>query len=255
MNDYVVKPIDTAQFVATLARWIKPRFPAPLDLASLCAAQLPEVDLAPYAGLTLFDVQAGLRRTQNNVKLYRRLLQKFHDSNQDFRAQYLAALADPDTTAAERLAHTLKGLAATLEISSVSVPAYVLEMASPAETPAAERDAALDRVELALVPALAETAAYFAGRGAHEANPSAALVSAQSQPITISPAVVARLSQLAAMLQEGEGDSADVLDDILSENADIHEVLRDVQQHVSRYDFFGAYDALGKVVRTWGFEL
>ena len=82
---------------------------------------LPEI-----AGINLAD---GLKRVAGNRRLYRDLLGQFADKQGDAAAQVSAALKDGDQKLAERIAHTVKGVAGNIGISEVQSAAQKLENA------------------------------------------------------------------------------------------------------------------------------
>ena len=114
-----------------------------------------------FAGLTQFNVRIGLRRTQGDAVLYRRLLRKFLDGNADFEAAFLKAAKACDPRAAERLAHTLKGLAATIEAEPVTKAAALLERACREGGDASRAVPELDAVLACLHPCLDQLRAFF----------------------------------------------------------------------------------------------
>ncbi len=250
MNDHVTKPIDIAQLLATMARWIKPAVPAHPCAPEPMRPQ-PGLDTAAFAGLSRFDVAAGLRRTQGNAALYRRLLQKFLDGNVDFAAQFARALDDADTTAPIRVAHTLKGLAATLGATAVAEAAGVLEHACHDGTASVDLAPLLAGVAAELTPTLAELQALLGVSAPEETAVGPPSVAA----ITLTPAVTEQLIQLAALLQEGEADAGDLLDEILAVAPELAGAMAPVRRHVAGYDFFAAYDELRKLAEPWSLGL
>ena len=82
---------------------------------------LPEI-----AGVNLAD---GLNRVAGNRRLYRDLLGQFAAKQGDAAAQISAALESGDRQLAERIAHTVKGVAGNLGITGVQSAAQKLEKA------------------------------------------------------------------------------------------------------------------------------
>jgi HPt (histidine-containing phosphotransfer) domain-containing protein len=82
--------------------------------------------LPELPGIVIAD---GLFLTQNNLRLYRRMLIKFRDRHLDFKKQFIAAQSDSDPHAATRMAHSLKGVAANIGAQGVRHAAQVLELA------------------------------------------------------------------------------------------------------------------------------
>jgi HPt (histidine-containing phosphotransfer) domain-containing protein len=81
--------------------------------------QLPE--------LPGINVAECVRRIGGNVSLYLSLLDKFRDNQRDFASNFREALAAGDRATAERLVHTLKGIAGTLGAETLQDSADILE--------------------------------------------------------------------------------------------------------------------------------
>ena len=202
--------------------------------------------VAGFEGLTLFNVAVGLRRTQGDPALYRRLLRKFLDGNGDFEAAFLGSTKACDPRAAERLAHTLKGLAATIEATTVAKSAALLERACREESDPSPH---LQAVVACLHPCLDQLRAYF---GHPAAVPEA---EEDGEAVVITPAMIESLKRVAALLQDGDGDASEALDHFLAENARMRHPLTQIRQLVGGYDFFGAHDELMKLAESWGMAL
>ena len=170
MNDHIAKPIDPATLWKTLARWIAPSLDySPVQGMQAQAvnpvsshAQINPVD-SPWARslseLPGFDVNEGLSRVLGKKSLYESMLQKFLVGQSAFRRDFLMAISHGDMNTAQRLAHTLKGVAANIGAKSLSSLAAMLEHAVAAgEAPHAvqakldELTAALDALNLRLKP-------------------------------------------------------------------------------------------------------
>jgi HPt (histidine-containing phosphotransfer) domain-containing protein len=126
MNDHVSKPIDPDALFATLLRWAKPipkaaEAPQPEASRTVNPALLPQI-----AGVNVTD---GLNRVAGNLKLYFNLLSQFANQQADAATQIAAALDAGDRKLAERLAHTVKGVAGNLGITDVQTAAQKLEKA------------------------------------------------------------------------------------------------------------------------------
>lgn len=113
MNDHVSKPIEPRQLFSTLARWVKPRIGLRGEAPPGAERKASEVDIE-LPNLPGLDVANGLRRVGGNKRLYLKLLRKFRDdfSNADSRIKEILAMGDKD--GAQRLAHTVKGVAGNI---------------------------------------------------------------------------------------------------------------------------------------------
>jgi PAS domain S-box-containing protein len=125
MSDHVSKPIDPDRLLSTLLRWAKPPQQA-IDFQSSFTPKRAsgEVVLPEIAGINLAD---GVWRVAGNKRLYRDLLGQFAAKQGDAAAQISAALEKDDFALAERIAHTVKGVAGNLGITEVQSVAEKLE--------------------------------------------------------------------------------------------------------------------------------
>jgi len=110
MVDFVAKPIDPEVLFRTLLRWIKPTGVAPCALRAGAVGTGSLVDVLP-AAIPGLDIQVGLRTVQGKPDRYISLLRGFSTSQSSTMQDIRDALARDDRSTAERLAHTLKGLA------------------------------------------------------------------------------------------------------------------------------------------------
>lgn len=121
MNGYLTKPIDPEKLTAALAHWIKgqPHSAAPLQ-EPVRADEL-------LAALPPFNISAALARVKGNHKLLRKLILMFHHNYHDISEKLQRLICDGNYKDAERLAHTLKGVAITLEIEQLPNAASAVE--------------------------------------------------------------------------------------------------------------------------------
>ncbi len=126
MDDFIAKPVDPDRMFATIQRWgMEPgRVPVP-DVVSQDSALLRE-RITAIAGL---EVALGLRSVQGRWPSYERFLGRFANDHQADIAEIRGALASGRWEDGRRVAHTLKGLAATLGAVEVQAAAAQLEAA------------------------------------------------------------------------------------------------------------------------------
>lgn len=139
MNDHVAKPIEPAALWAALGRWIRPRpgLGAPQAQAPGAAGEPPTGGTGaaagggaePFAHIAGLDGALGLQRAQGKAPLYTRLLRQFVQGQSGVMNALERALAAGDRAGAERLAHTLRSVAANIGAQGVSDRAHALEQA------------------------------------------------------------------------------------------------------------------------------
>jgi two-component system sensor histidine kinase/response regulator len=125
MNDHITKPIDPDLLYRTVLAFAGQRVVPRAGAASEApATEAASAELTEIAGV---DTADGLHRVGDNLRLYRAMLQQYADDQAETPAALRAALAAGDAKTAERLAHTLKGVSATLGIKPASEAGAVVE--------------------------------------------------------------------------------------------------------------------------------
>jgi len=125
MNDHVSKPIDPDALFTTLARWAKPRARA----GDPPAKQVKEVNGLVIPDITGISSADGLKRVAGNERLYLDLLVQFAEKQGDAAIRVRHALQSGARELAERVAHTVKGVAGNLGITGIQAAAASLEKA------------------------------------------------------------------------------------------------------------------------------
>ncbi len=125
MNDLVTKPIDPERLFVTLSRWV---YPAQNTPAFVAAEREPRPD-ATLPELPGIDTQAGLTRVSGNVTLYLDLLKRFVAGQANTAVEIEQALNTDAHPLAQRLTHTIKGVAGNIGAVDVQNAAERLETA------------------------------------------------------------------------------------------------------------------------------
>jgi HPt (histidine-containing phosphotransfer) domain-containing protein len=126
MNDHVSKPIDPDALFATLMRWVKPRQAQLGRTEGTPTKPVDDVIVPEIAGV---DVASGLKRVAGNKRLYCNLLLQFAHKQGDVHSQILTAIETGDRKLAERIVHTVKGVAGNIGLRQVFATAERLERA------------------------------------------------------------------------------------------------------------------------------
>lgn len=149
MNDHIAKPIDPDTLIIKLLQWIKTNHGSDASL-NVSPRGLDATTEALTMRLRLFrniaglDVDSGLARCLSRGSLYLSLLRRFVDEQQDVLPRINLAITSGEMELAERLAHTLKGVAAQIGADRVSDCAGRLErqLGTPADRKILEQSVA-----------------------------------------------------------------------------------------------------------------
>ncbi|MFH0784075.1 MAG: response regulator [Pseudomonadota bacterium] len=114
MNDHLTKPIDPEELYTILTTWIPPNNRAGVANEQNTVTSdscTPDTRLMTIPGI---DIPVGLKRVNNNSQLYLQLLSKFIEDHSADGVRTATCLQEGDTATAQRLVHTIKGIAGSL---------------------------------------------------------------------------------------------------------------------------------------------
>lgn len=239
MNDHLAKPIEPQALYAALRRWVQgprsgtQRVAAAPKLESEALQGEPEVSLPE--GITGLDLTVGLAHTQGRRKLYKRLLAAFEGEQRNLCARIEGALLEGRRGEAERLAHTLKGVAGTIGALSLADAAAELERLLAAEAQQAVLKRALEACARHLDPLVEALAAWRLET--ESASPQVV--------VDLPDDAAAVLERLTRLLAEDDAASVDLF---ASHRALLEQVLphgyRNLEQAMRRFDFESALNSL-----------
>ena len=234
MNDHVAKPIEPAALWAALSRWIRPRpglgalLPAPLPAAP-GAAEPPAAPPA-IAGL---DTALGLQRALGKPGLYAEMLRRFAQGQGTVLDELRQALAAGDVALAERLAHTLRSVAANIGALGVSDHAQALEQALRTRQERGVVEGLLAALGEALQPVLDGLRAWSAEAVAPPQRPGAA------------PDPADAVERLRGLLEQDDPAATE----FFQHNANVLKAalghaFKTVEMHTLNFDFEQALEAM-----------
>ncbi|MCC6353844.1 MAG: response regulator [Verrucomicrobiae bacterium] len=241
MNGHVAKPIDPALLFDTLERLHNVGSRAPNARAETRHEPAAIEEIPSVAGL---DTADGLRRVAGNRKLYLKLLRQFVAQQGPAAEQVAEALDRNDRPLAERLAHTVKGVAGSLGAGAVQGAAAALEKAIAGKAPPAQ-----------FAPPLAEFTAIL---GEFVERLRAALPGAEAQATAVAapdPEAVGRaVREMIDHLNQFDPSAADCLEANRGAFQALFpgEVFAEFERHVGRFAFADALAQLQKVATEKG---
>ena len=253
MVDHISKPIDPLSLFETVGRFYKPSTaampsspsegptaqqqaglpggPQPVEAAGVEVREPQTPDGLPsIAGL---DTKDGLARVAGNRKLYLKILRQFMEQQGPTVGLISTALTQGEVTLAERIAHTLKGVAGNIGAKPVQASAGNLEKLISQGTTAEQIESAKQQVAADLDPLIARLQAALSS--------SAPETSAQATaPAAANPAqareAAAQLLRLLAEFDPGAVDFIETNEALLRLlfNAEAWEQMR---KHAQTYAF------------------
>lgn len=237
MCDHIGKPLNVNAMFDTLARWIVPANPAD-PTPDMHTQPMREAVSDMLPDLPGIDTNAGLATTMNNPSLYRKLLAKFRDSQGSFAEAFALARRDPDSTAAARAAHTLKGTAGNIGAKEVQHTAAQLEYACRDKAPHDEIDRLLTLTLDTLRPVIAGLATLDAGAAPVDA---VRLDKGQLQPL---------IDKLLVLLENDDLAAGEAAEELAAATKGTHlaEQARKVALAVAGFDVDAAIEALRRVI-------
>jgi two-component system, sensor histidine kinase and response regulator len=243
MNDHVSKPIEPDALFVTLMRWVKPRQEPGTGTESRNAKPSNDVILPEIEGV---DIAGALSRVAGNTRLYRDLLEQFAARQAEVNAQIVASIESGDNKLAERIVHTVKGVAGNIGLRDTSAAAEKLERAI--------------RVMDSAVPALAEEFTLVVNRqvqaiqGAMGNDRTELPEASGMSPALDAQTIVAAIEHLRALLESSDGDVAEAfiaLEYALHGGCDKPR-LSALSAAISQFDFDGARMKLDEITREYG---
>jgi len=234
MNDYISKPIHIDVLYATLARWTQ-RNIQPIKPSAMKAQHAPKI-LSILDPLVLDPTKAIAGMGGEDTYLI--VLEKFIFSQGQAVQSIQNALAANDRQMAERLAHTLKGIAATIGAATLSESAHQLETSiRKDDTEKYPQLIAATATELTRVVASAKT--YLQ---AHAAEP----VQATADPAQLGEL----LEQLTRQLQAFDAEAGDTMRRInrQTKGTAIARHLARLDRYINDYDYENALAEVQRLV-------
>ncbi len=226
MNDYVTKPIQVNVLYDTIARWTKRNVSLPANSSA------PDAELTSR-GNSVYDPDRAIAN-MGDKNLYLTLAGMFEADQSQSVKDIQEALAAHDNQTAERLAHTLMGVAATIGATTLAESADQLKIAIKKEDS--------DKYPQLIATAMAEMAQVIvlvkAYLQAHTAETVVADVDEKHHPADLGTL----LEQLTTQLKSFDSDAVDTMQQIKQQITSTATASRYAKlgRHVNDYDYKNA---------------
>ncbi len=248
MNDHIAKPINVNQLFTTLAHWLCR--PETGDCQGVIAPATPNAETMPIYSAQLNQRQ-GLHNSLNKPAFYEKILRKFIDSESDFISRFQAAIMQPDDAQhTQRLAHTLKGLAASIGAEELQSQASALEKACEQSANADELTHHLSLIEPTLTALLNDLNQSLTPAETSVAQQEAT-DSPNGQTENLSPQLSQAISELMALVDEQDSEALERLESLLADEqlgSSHKQTLLAAQQKLFQYDFEAAQTLLSQIM-------
>jgi len=233
MSDYLTKPIDPNLLFTTLAKWLH-----------ISAGVLEQQQHTAAAEVTLtidgLDTTAGVARVAGNMKIYNGILKKFCSHHANAATEIKAAIESSDFELAERIAHTIKGVAGNIGADTIFKCSIELDALLKQAQDADGMDE--QRLTTLLAELTTHTTALITAIKASEVYADEAPTA--DQPKLDSTKFTELISQLAALLDDDDSEAQSCLDELIAGSD--HQELKELSEMVSDYEFEEALELLQK---------
>jgi two-component system, sensor histidine kinase and response regulator len=241
MNDHVTKPIEPRELMESICRQL-PHHPG------LRAGACKSGDDIPATALLVdtpgIDTAGALRRVGGKVKLYLDVLKKFREGQSNAPERITTALQSGDRLGAERIAHTLKGLAGTIGASELQEAALAVEQALHRGL---EPGDSLDQ----MAALLRETMATLESNLGNETASPVSIAIAPTSLVDVGP----MLKKLEQYVRNSDSEAADYLAECrqhLVAAVAMEELVVCLEKSIADYDFDEALATLSIMMSRTG---
>lgn len=132
MDDHIAKPINRNKLLLSLVKWIKPadsRLQGSRVKDEGATENKSETISGLPSSLEGLDINTALGNVGNNGELLRNVLIKFHETHSDDISTIRGSFESDDLVTSQRIAHTLKGISATLGAAALNARTVELDQA------------------------------------------------------------------------------------------------------------------------------
>jgi len=251
MNDHLAKPVNPVEIYRTILRWCpqyarRDRADAHGDGGNTLPQQEPELVIDGI------DVQDGLSRTMGSRSFYLQMLGRFREGQRE-TAESIAAALEHDRAVAERLAHTLKGVAGLLGARKLQRLSGQIEQSIRRGTVREQLQPMLDDLNMTL-------------RGLHAAidkilprpPETATMADATIDATAIDrDAMQPTITRFAQLLRGSDAEASELLEQAagLLATALGADALERIGEAMRRYEFDDALAALSESARAAGYRI
>ena len=238
MNDHIGKPVNPNEFLKVLSKWIIIDDKDGRSRRKIRNNYNDHIEIPAIRGL---DTGAGLFTVQNNKQTYSKMLLQFAEIFRDFDLQFDNARKDPDSSAAFRTAHSLKGSAGNIGAGELMDAAAALEKACRKNSSKRDIDKNLKSVNELIQPLISGIDDFYESENA-----------ADSDSAGDSPLDTEVLEKMKRLLDDDDAEAASFLTEFTSAagKKQYSPSFKKFIKHVENYDFEEALKILNSMKLT-----
>jgi PAS domain S-box-containing protein len=240
MNGHVAKPINLQELYGELVKWIKP---GDRELPTKKETVSPDNgsdDVTLPDMLYGIEMSVGIQRTGGNPQIFRKLLIDFYLDHGNDIAAIKEALKNNDNGTAERLAHTIKGVAGTIGAQTLHYNAEELEKAIKEEQEGVIEDL-IDKLKSEMTPLLEGLSHLVPSENADDSSDTNTVEGSLED-------VRKFLDELILLVEEMDPDAEEKLSELytaLGKRGD-RKMMKKLSQQISGFNFEEATETLEK---------
>jgi two-component system sensor histidine kinase/response regulator len=244
MNDFLSKPINAEHLYNAIRRWRKVRraeLSVATPVATVSGSKWPATPFVA-ADAPILDVAEGEERVGGNKELFVRLLQQFYEKYQKTDEDIDTVLEAGEQEKAQRIAHTIKGVAANLALK----PLWVAS--AEREKSIRENNAADSGVKARFTSALRQAMSAVALHIKQTENPQPPAAA----PAVFSPTTEELFKRLKGHLEAREKNAesaAEILSELL-EGFGVDAEFKQLHNCIRTADYAQALSVLKKIHET-----
>lgn len=245
MDDYLSKPINIQEMLTTLVKWIHADHPQ-VKIQHLETIDLPKtVETEGLPEIKGINTNAGLIVCNNNHELYLRLLNKFV-KYETFPTEFRAALHAQDMKTTERLAHTLKGVSASVGAEGVQIAAEKLQYACKDQLSETGVEMQLKKVETELDVVINGLKKVVVNEQSEQSGKTMPFVSMRIQ-----------IQELITLLKENSTEAGDQFNELQKNltGSQYEQELNSLRKSIDDYDFDVALQKLNQLFNKLNIDL
>ncbi|MFC1606462.1 response regulator [Candidatus Latescibacterota bacterium] len=245
MNDHVTKPINHDELFSALEKWISMGDLQAPDIGKpVVKSAEPPAESDDVPDLPGFDTEAGIKRVGGNKKLFRNLLMKFNENYADSTREIRKAYDDGDIELAQRLAHTVKGVAGNVAALTLHEKATALDADLKEGGTKAFSDLLFEYDE-ALSEALTSTGMLADHEQAIE-SVSTDIISEKAVDVeTVKPLI----DEIKTLLEDDDTEALSILEELGThlKGSAVQSNLKKIEKLMGQYDFEEALIVLNEI--------